>query len=504
MSERRVDLGVLAAVVGVWTLAQVLTIGQYGIFRDELYYVACSRHLAWGYVDHPPLVAVLTWIGRALFGQSLPALRVIPIATGAAVMVVTAGITSRLGGDRFAQAVALISVAIAPQYLFVFHIASMNSTEVLLWATAMYVVVLAVDGGGAKPWLLFGALAGIGLLNKHSMLFLGLGILVGLLLSPARRQLATRWPWIAGALALALFAPHVLWQVRHGWPIVEFVRNAQENKIASLSLGQFLSAQVLLMHPLTVPIWFGGLAYFLWRRRGHPYQLFGWCFLTVMALLVFQRSKAYYFTPIYPMFLAGGAVLLEQLTGSARRVRSLVLAVMVAGGTLLAPMALPVLPVGAFMKYSRALGIKPSSGERHEMGALPQHFADMFGWEDLARTISQVYLSLPVDEQASARVFAQNYGEAGALEYFRGTYELPAVISPHNNYWFWGPGPDGGTLIVIDGDLEDHRKVFSNVQEVARTSCRYCMPYEQNRPILVGRGWRVSLNAIWLKQKDFN
>ena len=184
-------------------------------------------------------------------------------------------------------------------------------------------------------------------------------------------------------------------------------------------------------------------------------------------------------------------------------VRAAVLAVLVIGGAAVAPLALPILPVQSLIAYSQRLGITPSSGERHELGALPQHFADMFGWEELARQISAIFQSLPENEKPTARVFARNYGEAGALELFRDRYPLPPVISPHNNYWLWGPGPDGGTLIIIGGRAEDNARAFEELEVVSRTACGLCMPYENGIPIYVGRGWKVSLNAIWPREKRF-
>ena len=202
--------------------------------------------------------------------------------------------------------------------------------------------------------------------------------------------------------------------------------------------------------------------------------------------------------------MAAGAVMLERLTRTRPGVRAGVAALVFASAAVLAPLGLPVLPRDTFLAYTRALGIAPSSGERHELAELPQHYADMHGWEDLARTISGVYLSLPEAERPTARVFARNYGQAGALEYFSSRYPLPRVISPHNSYWFWGPGPDdGGTVIVIGGEVADLQRVFEVVEEVARTRCEFCMPYERNRPVFVGGGWKVSLQAIWPAQKRF-
>jgi hypothetical protein len=502
----RRDLLTLAVIAAAMTLLHLLTLEQYGVFRDELYYVACGERLAWGYVDHPPLVAVFARLSRALFGHGVAGLRVLPLLFGAASVFVAGAIARRLGGGGFAQAVAGLCVAIAPHFLFVFHVLSMNGSEVLLWSLAAYLVILAVGGERRWPWLLFGVVAGLGLLNKHSMLLLGLGVFVGLLLTPARRQLATPWPWLAGLIALALFLPHVIWQVQHGFPTAEFVRNAQEHKIAAVSPAGFLAAQALMMNPLTLPIWLAGLWYFAVPREGRAFRLFAWAFASVLAVLLVQRAKPYYLTPIYPVLLAGGATQLEAWTSGSPRLRGGLLALLSVGGLALAPFALPALPVKTFVAYSRALGQEPadSAQERHELAELPQHFADMFGWEELAREVSRVYQALPAGERATARVFAQNYGEAGALEFFRDRYPLPAVLSPHNNYWYWGPGPeDGGTLIVIEGRREDLDAAFASVEVAGRTRCDYCMPFERDLPLYVCRGWKTSLRALWPRLKRF-
>lgn len=509
MSQRqsmRGDLVTLAVIAAAVAVAHLSALEKYGVFRDELYYAACGERLAWGYVDHPPLVALLARASRELLGPSLAALRLLPVLFGAAAIFVVGAIARRLGGGRFAQALAALGVGIAPHYLFVFHVMSMNGSEVLLWTLAAYCVVVALATGGRWPWLLFGVVAGLGLLNKHSMLFFGFGVFVGLLLTPARRQLATRWPWLAGLIAAVLFLPHVIWQIQHGFPTLEFVRNAQEHKIAAVSPAGFLGAQALMMNPLTLPIWLAGLWFFAVRPEGRAFRLFAWAYGVVLLLLLLQRAKPYYLTPIYPVLLAGGAVLVESWSVASRRLRAALVAVLAAGGIAAAPFALPALPVETFIAYSRALGQKPedSAQERHALAELPQHFADMFGWEELAQEVSRVYQGLSAQERGTARVFAQNYGEAGALEFFHGHYPLPPAISAHNNYWYWGPGPDdGGTLIVIGGRREDLDATFTNVQEAGRTRCNYCMPFERDLPLYVCRGWKTSINAVWPRLKRF-
>jgi len=497
-------LAVPAAVAAGLALAQLATIANYGIFRDEFYYLACGRRLAWGYVDHPPLVALLARAGTGLLGDSLLGIRWLAVVCGVLTILATGLIVRRLGGGRLAQLVAALSVALAPHYLFMFRILSMNAPEILLWTLGGLAVLVAVQDDSPAAWVVFGVVCGLGLLNKHSMLIFGFGIAVGLLATPARRHLRTPWPWAAAGIAALMFAPHLWWQVQHGWPTLEFIRNAQTEKIAAIGPPAFLVEQVKMMNPATLPVWVTGLAGCLAARRRTERRILGVAFLVVLGVFLLQKSKPYYLTPVYPLLFAPGAVAIEQWAARRRWVRWATPAAIATVGALIAPLAWPVLPVERFLSYSRALGIAPASQERHEMGALPQHYADMFGWEDLARTVSRVYMSLPPEERQTARVFATNYGQAGALEYYAARYPLPRVVSPHNSYWLWGPGPDdGGTIIIIGGRREDHVHALERVEEVARTACGLCMPYENNRPVYVGRGWKVSLEGIWPREKRF-
>jgi hypothetical protein len=398
-----------------------------------------------------------------------------------------------------------VLVSLSPHFLFVFHILSMNSAEVVLWALGVWLVLVAVQTERAWPWLAFGVTAGVGLLTKHSMAVFGLGIFAGLLVTPARRALLTPWPWIGGVIAGAMFAPHLWWQHTHGWPTAEFVRNAQEFKITEQSIGSFLAQLALMMSPVTLPIWLAGLWWLLAGRAAAAGRLIAVCALVVVLVFIVQRSKPYYATAVMPALVAAGAVALERATREHRGWRHAAAALLVAGALPIVPMGLPLLPVPTYVFYTSALGLAASNQERQELGVLPQHFADMHGWEDLASTISRVYQDLPERERATARVWAQNYGEAGALEYFasRAHYPMPRVISPHNNYWFWGPGDEGGTLIVIGGRREDMDAAFENVEDVTRTRCDYCMPYENDLAIRIGRGWKVRLSDVWARERKF-
>lgn len=497
-----------AGIALLGLLIHLAVINSYGWFRDEFYYVACGEHLAWGYVDHPPLAPWLARLSRELFGESLAALRWMPILVGSLVVFLAGRLARELGGGRTAQAVASLCALIAPVYLFLFHFFSMNAFEVLFWLLGALVVVRVVGTGESRLWLLFGLVAGLGLLNKHSMLLFGFGVFAGVLLTPERRHFARPWIWLGGLTAALLFLPHLLWQAAHGWPILEFMENAQRFKNVELSPLEFLSEQVLLMHPLAVPVGLAGLVWYFASRR---YRLFGWAVLAILAALMTQSSKPYYLSPVYPILFAAGGVAVE---AGLRRVSSArlrpvlagaLLLLLLLGGAAIAPMTLPVLPVETFQRYQARLGIEASSGERHEMGALPQHFADMHGWRELVDEVARVYRSLPPEERARAGIFAQNYGEAGAIDVLGRAQGLPRAVSGHNNYFLWGPGShDGGVLIILGGDEADNRAVCPDLRREGTVRCRgLCMPFEDNLPVYVCRGLTPPLPELWPRLKEY-
>ena len=496
------DLAVLTAVAVPLALAHALTITAYGLHRDEFYYVACGRHLAWGYVDHPPLIAVLAWIGTHLLGGSIAGLRAIPVALGLATIYTAGAVVRRLGGDRYAQVLAAAACALAPALLFTFHVLSMNASEVFLWTLAAWLLLVALDGSRAA-WIGFGVACGLGLLNKISMGIFGAGLAAGLLLTPGRRWLRTPWPWVAAALAVVMFLPHLAWQQANGWPTREFIANAQQFKIADNGPAAFLFAQVLMMHPAGALLALGGVWFALRPPRREHAVLF-WAVLFVTAVFLVQRSKPAYMIPLYPVLFAAGGAWTARITNGWMVARAAVLVVLVGAGVALAPLTLPVLPESTLIEYQRRLGIEVADQEKHESAELPQHFADMHGWEEYAREVSRVYQSLPEAERATARVLVSNYGEAGAIDYYASRYPLPRAISPHNNYWFWGPGPDdGGTMIIVGGTAADYEGYLERVDLAGRTSCRYCMPYENDLPIYVGRGWKARLSEVWPRVKRF-
>lgn len=504
------------AKAGGWLLAilpaaklvlHLATFRGYGMFRDEFYYVACSDRLAAGYVDHPPLSILLLRCVRELLGDSLWALRLLPALAGAATVLLV-GLTAReMGGGRFAQALAMTSALVAPVYLAFGHFYSMNAFDLLFWAVAAYLLV-RFPAGGPGLWLALGVVLGLGLQNKISVLWLGFGLGVGVLCTARRRELLTPWPWVGALIALLLLLPHLFWQVAHGWPTLEFIRNATQQKMVAVAAPAFLLSQLLIMNPVTAPVWAAGLVWLLGSAAGRNFRLLGWTYLAVFALLAGSgSSRAGYLAPAYGWLLAAGGVAVAQVLDRLARpwLKAAALTLIVAGGALGAPLGLPLLPVETYIAYAARLGVAPSTDERKQLDRLPQFYADMHGWESIASTVAEVHRGLSAADREQSVVFAQNYGVAGAIEFLGHERGLPPAFSGHNNYWLWGPPDDSArVVIIVGGDAYDHRQVCEDVQQAGVTDCGYCMPYENHNPVFVCRGLRVPARELWPRLKHYD
>ena len=503
MSPATRSLTVLAAAK---LLLHLATSQGYGFFRDEFYYLACSEHLAFGYVDQPPLSIALLWVSRALLGDSLLAIRFLPALAGAATVFTTGLVARELGGQRAAQTLAALAALVAPSFLAFHHFFSMNAFDLLFWVLLAYLSVRILARDEPRLWLAFGAVAGLGLENKYSVAFFAFGLVVGLLATPQRRLLVNRWLWLGGALALGLCLPHLFWQLREGFPTLEFMANAQAEKTLPLTPIEFLLQQVVLVHPFSLPLWLGGLAALLFAPGLARFRALGWAYLAVFALLVMQHTKAYYLVPIYPLLFAAGSVELEAICGR-RRLRwgvPVVASILGAGGLATAPLALPLLPVETYVAAARSFPIGEPPSERHERGALPQRFADMHGWEELVETVARVHRGLPPPERERVRVLARNYGEAGAIDFLGRPRGLPPALSGHNSYYLWGPGDFSGEVLIVLGDSpEPLAEWFEEVERVDTVRCTWCMPYQNEVPVYVGRRLVLPVEEAWRRLKRF-
>jgi 4-amino-4-deoxy-L-arabinose transferase-like glycosyltransferase len=479
---------------------------HYGYFVDELYYLACGRHLAWGYVDQPPLIAAVAWLVRKTLGQSLLAIRLFPAIAGAGEVALTALIARELGGKRFAQVLAAISVLVAPGILLMDNLLTMNAFEPLFWIAGAYLLIRIIKTENQRLWIWFGIVAGVGLENKYSMLIFGAGIVLGLLLTKQRRLLASPWPWIGGAIAFLIFAPNLWWNVQHHFPFLELQANIRRSgRDVSLGFFRFFREEIQAMLPLTLPVWLAGLWFFV-SKRGEQFRALGWACIFTAVVIVTMNPRVYYLFPAFPVLFAAGAVVWEAWLGRPRLawVRVGYPVLMLVAGAVFAPLAIPVLPPETYIRYTTALHLKQPRIENHALGPLPQIFADQFGWKEMTAVVAHAYDSLPPDVRAQTAIFGQNYGQAGAIDLFGPQYGLPPAISGHQSYFLWGPrNYTGESMIVMADNPERLGQLFTTVQKVGTVYHRYSMPYE-HFDVYYCRGVKWPLKELWPKLKKWD
>ena len=508
--DRRGDWALLGGLAFFIFAAHMLVAGRYGYFVDELYYIACSKHLSWGYVDQPPLIAVITWLERMTLGESLRALHFLPAVASGLRLLLTGLIARELGARRFGMALACVCVMVAPIYLGLDSLLTMNVFESLFWMSAALIALKIVNGANQKLWLLFGMVCGVGLLNKHSMLFFGFGLFAGLVLTRQRKQFLSPWIWLGGLIAVVIFLPNLLWEVHRGFPTIELLRNVQASgRNTETGPMGFLLTQVMIFHPLAAPVWIAGLVELLRDREGKGTRVLGITYVVIMVCMLTMHGRMYYPAPAYGMLFAAGGVAFERWFASApagRWLRPTYVTLLVVAGILFAPFAyFPMLTVDQYIAYSKFLHFAPPKLENHRMGPLPQLYADQFGWKEMTQVVSDAYHRLPPEDQKGCAVFGQNYGQAGAIDFFGAPMGLPPAISGHQNYFYWGPhGFSGECMIVMDERPERLGQLYERVEKVGTVYHPLSMPY-QHFDVYLCRGAKFgSLEKSWGKLKHWN
>jgi len=516
-SEHKSFLTRTMAIIWAIALAKLLFHiyfnNRYGYFRDEFDYIACGDHLAWGYVDQPPLIPFLIHICRAVLGDSLRSIRLIPALASSLLLVQTAILAREFGGRRFALLLSAITVVIAPQYLSNGSLLGTNCLEPNLWMGCAYFAILAIKRNNPRYWLWFGVIAGIGLQEKYSIALFGFGIVVGLLLTEQRRVFLNPWIWIGGVAAFLIFLPNLLWNIHYNWPFVQLMHNIRaEGRDVILPLPQYFLQQTLLVHPFTAPIWLTGLFALLSSSRLKPYRALGWCYLVCFTVLFVLHGKNYYLAPVYPMLLASGAVVIEsaiegkkndQQGARPRRtwLKAAIVIILLADGADLVPITVPVLSPDHFLAYTKTLPFKlPVMEHSHARAALPQWYSDQFGWEEIVAETAVAWNRLSADERKdeACGIFAQDYGQAGAIDFLGRRYGLPRSLSGHQTWFLWGPrGYSGNCMIVLDDRQERLEQLWDHVEYVGQSADN---PYalEKQIDVYICRGTKFgTLAQLW-------
>jgi 4-amino-4-deoxy-L-arabinose transferase-like glycosyltransferase len=477
---------------------------HYGFFRDELYFIMCGFHPQFGYVDQPPLVPLLA-AATQLFGHSLVLLRAVPAFFAGAGVYATCLLVEELGGGAFAQVLASLVVFFANVLMSFGMKVSADEVGLWTWPLIALLVVRLTKGADPRLWLAVGLIAGLSLESKYSVLFYLFALVVGLLVVQERRVLFNRWFAAGAAVAFVVALPSFLWQWRYGFPMLELLKNGQNGKNVIVGPFAYLGQEVLITGIVLAVVWIIGLVCLLLKS---DVRFLGIMYVVLIAEMMIFHGKHYYPADVYPILFAAGAVSIETWTRASAIVRGAIAVMVVFVGVALLPTTLPVLPEATFVSYYAALGnalhvsrsATATEGNR-ETSTLPGDWADMHGWPELAAAVTKVYDSLPPADRAQAVVFAGNYGEASAVQFF--APQLP-VISEHNQYWLWGThGFSGNVLIQIGGTCFKSDKYFASRTLATTFVDPWAIEYETNLPIWVCRGIKKPLDAIWPEIKTY-
>jgi len=479
----------------------------YGIFRDELYYLACANRIQLGYVDHPPLSIYILSVWKSLFGDAMFVIRIVPAIISSATVFMIGLLTMRLGGSKAAIIISTVAYMLTPIFLGMNTIYSMNAFDFFFWITSAYIFLRIIQDRNPKLWIVLGVVLGLGLLNKTSVFWLGAGIFAGTIFTPLRKDLKTKYPYIAAVIALVIFSPFIIWNLTHDLAHLEFMQNAASRKYGGLTPISFVLDQILILNPLAILIWLPGIIFYFFKKDFKQYRAIGFIWLTTFVILVANiHSKGEYIAAAYQLLFAGGAVMMGKWSSAANRgwLKYAMTIPIIIFAVLLAPMARPLVAVEKFRDFQSMIGLDHPSNEGHQLEELPQFYADMFGWQELARNVSKVYLTLPEEERMQTVVYCSNYGKAGAIEYYSKKYPLPEVVCPHNSYWYWWDETGTpATIIIIGGEIEDHLTSLKEVEAAGLHKTKYAIPYENNLTIFIGRGFIRSLEEIRQSDKIF-
>jgi hypothetical protein len=456
------DLSVLLLLALARVLLHTFTNGQYGFHRDELATLDDARYLDWGYVVYPPLTPFLARVSLILFGPSLVGLRSFAVLAQAAAMVLAGLMARELGGKRFAQVLASVAVAIAS--LADGTLFEYVAFDYLWWVLIAYFMIRLLNSDNPRWWLAIGAAVGLGAMTKYTMAFFAAGIIAGVLLSSARRYLLSPWLWLGVALAAVICLPNFLWQVRHHFISLDFLRSIHARDMRLGRTDNFLLTQLWAGNPFTLPLWLAGLIYVFAGPAGKRYRMIGWMYLVPLLLFYFAHGRPYYLAPAYPMLLAAGAVSAEEWTntlslGAARVLRRAVWSVLAVSGVLIAIVVLPIAP--------------PNSSWWRFADQLNGNFNEEFGWPEMAETAARIRDSLPREDLKRLGILVGDAGQVGAISVYGPRYGLPPAISASNSHRFRGYGDPPPKTVIVIGFPAMVTQAFQSCEIAGHLSNRY-------------------------------
>lgn len=469
----------------------------YGFHRDELLYLALGQHLDWGYWSNPPLIGWISWFIQHTAGDSLGAVRLLPELASCALIFLAGLIARELGGGRTAQLLAGLGIVVAPAFLRAGGMLQPVIFDILAWTLACYFLLRILRSNAVADFRWFGLLFGLGMLNKYMVFFLLLGLVPALLLSRYRRLLWSRGALEAALIAVVIVLPNLWWQYHYHFPVVDHMRGLSNNQLVNVQRLNFLTDQ-LFMCATGVLLWLPGVVYCL-QRRNEPKWVLGLLYVVVIFILVMLKGKSYYSLGLYPAMIAAGGAAWEHWTKRHQWMSWVIGLAIIAGMLPLFPYTLPVLKPEKMVRFGQKIVDKygfeaPLRWEEGQLHPLPQDYADMLGWEELAGLVENAYKA--ADDQAHAIVYAENYGQAGAIQRFCPP-NVPRPYSFSDTYRLWIPvNIDATALIYVNDELgEDVEALFAEIRLIGKIETPYAR--EQGTRVYLLQQPRTSFPEFW-------
>lgn len=510
---KRIDLAGEYAIISYLALLKILIHlinPEYGYHRDELFYLYVSNNFSFSNLDILPLTPLYLKSVVFLFGQSLKAIHFASALLGALSIVFTCLMTKELGGKKSAILLAGLSTLFSG-FLIFGALFTYDSIDFFCVVVILYFLVKLFKEDRPVYWIAVGVAIGFGLLNKLTILFFCLSIVLVLLVSPQRKYFRNKWIWIAGCIAFLFSIPFIVWQFNNGWYFIHWSQKYAGSISYIATFPEFLWNQILPNNIINVPIWLTGLVLLLFSREWKHYRFFGFNYVFLFLLVYILGGKFYFLIPYYTILLAVGSIKIESLVNMLPARKAIFVSLPVVYLLLsfvTVPLMMPVLPVQQFAKYSDLLGMSADASVKYENnalnGILPQHFADRFGWEELARKIVETYRSLPEPEKDSiGGILCNNSGQASAINFYREKYQLPEAISAHG--WFYyhelHTHEFKSSYISIYENIPKLKKAFERIDSIGFFTHPYCMPYETNKRIYLCRDAKTDLKEFWITLK---
>jgi hypothetical protein len=448
---------------------------HFGFQRDEMLHLAIGDHLAWGYKEVPPFIAVLARISTVVFGSSIFATRIFSTLFAGAIIWFTGLITVELGGRKFAIALACLALIFSPAFEASDYLFQPVVFDQFWWVLTVYLLIKYINNSSVKYLYFLGVAIGVGLLTKYTMGFFTVALIGGLLLTKQRRLLANKHLWFAALITLLIFLPNIIWQFQHHLPVVTHMKTLRESQLNYIKPSDFIS-QEMLVNGVALFLWIAGFFFLIFSFKLRKYQFLAFAYILIFLFLLEMSGKSYYLFGAYPMLFAAGGFGFERWIKSSYTLRTLVILFFTLPNLPLLPMLLPVLSLNQTLAVFRFTDQHmpffgfTTTWEDQKKHPLTQDYADMLGWDELGQKVAATYNSLTPEQQKQTIIVADNYGEAGAIHHYGKQYNLPDIISLDSSFGLWSPTDVSYAQYVIfvdDNDGKNAEKI-GKLMESAR------------------------------------